>query len=154
MPTFCYKTEQFLPIEIYKSWDFFSSPANLTIITPPELDLVILPGQDSKEIYEGMMINYTVKPLLSFRLNWKTEICKVKKPLLFIDRQLKGPYKFWEHTHTFIERPGGVMVKDEVKYKLPYGVIGIAIHSLIIRHKIENIFTYRKNVLNKLFVHN
>jgi ligand-binding SRPBCC domain-containing protein len=33
-----FKAEQFLPITKEKAWDFFSSPKNLSVITPPEMD--------------------------------------------------------------------------------------------------------------------
>jgi len=151
MPTYYYVTEQLLPTDINKSWDFFSSPDKLALITPPAMDFKILTALDGREIYEGMLINYTVKPLWGLKFHWLTEICEVNKPLFFIDRQLKGPYKLWEHTHTFMEKDNGVLVKDEVKYQLHFGVIGNIIHSLLVRKKIEDIFIYRKNVLRQLF---
>lgn len=154
MHTFFYTTQQFLPIDVNRSWDFFSSAKNLALITPPELDFNILTSVGNKEIFEGMKIDYTVKPLFGLPLRWQTEICKVNKPLFFTDRQLKGPYKLWEHTHTFIEKDNGVLVKDEVKYKLPFGIIGSIAHSLIVRKKIENIFQFRKEALKKIFKNN
>lgn len=151
MKTFYFQTEQFLPVAINKAWDFFSSAKNLARITPPEMDFKILTALDDREVYEGMLIDYTVRPLLGFPVRWQTEICKVEKPSFFTDRQLKGPYRLWEHTHTFIEQENGVLIKDEVKYQLPFGIIGSIFHSLIVRKKIENIFSYRKVVLDKLF---
>lgn len=152
MSIFYYKTEQFLPISISKAWDFFSSAKNLALITPPEMDFKILTNLDGKEIYEGMIIDYTVKPLLSIALRWQTEICKVDKPFYFTDRQLKGPYKLWEHTHRYIEKNNGVLMEDEVKYQLPFGIIGTMANSLFVRKKIESIFTYRRDVLTKMFI--
>jgi ligand-binding SRPBCC domain-containing protein len=154
MAVYYYKTEQFLPIDANRSWDFFSSAKNLSLITPPQMDFKILTSLNNKEIYEGMLIDYTVKPLLGVKMNWKTEICSVEKPYYFTDRQLKGPYKVWEHTHTFIEKDNGILVKDEVKYELPFGIIGQLMHSLVVRKKIENIFLYRKKVLIKMFDNN
>jgi len=151
MPTFYYTTEQLLPTDLDKSWDFFSSAENLALITPPAMDFKILTALIGQEIYEGMLINYTVKPLWGVKFHWETEICKVNKPLFFTDRQSKGPYKLWEHTHTFIKKDNGILIKDEVKYQLPFGIIGNIIHSLFVRKKIEDIFTYRKKVLNQLF---
>lgn len=146
-----YKTDQFLPIDINKAWDFFSSAKNLALITPPELDFKILTSLTDATIYEGMLIDYRVKPLFHIPMYWQTEICKVKYPSFFTDRQLKGPYKLWEHTHTFIEQDNGVLMKDSVKYELPFGIIGKLAHSLIVQKKIENIFIYRKNILNRIF---
>ena len=151
MRTFYFKTEQFLNIDIHTAWIFFSSAKNLALITPPEMAFKILTTLDDKEIYEGMLIDYTVKPLLGIPVRWQTEICKVERPLFFTDRQVKGPYKFWEHTHTYIERDNGVLMQDEIKYQLPFGVIGNIFHSLVVRKKIEEIFKFRTKVLTKIF---
>jgi ligand-binding SRPBCC domain-containing protein len=146
-----FNTEQFLPIDILKAWSFFSDAKNLSVITPPELDFKILTDLDNEEIYEGMLIDYTVKPLLGIPVRWQTEIIKIDKPEVFTDRQLKGPYKTWEHTHTFSEKDNGVIMKDQVKYQLPFGIIGRIANSLLVRKKIENIFNYRREVLKKIF---
>ena len=146
-----YKTEHWLPISNTEAWKFFSSPQNLAVITPPEMDFKIL-SDIGNEIYEGMIIDYKVKPLLGIAMNWKTEICKVEQGKYFTDKQLKGPYKVWEHTHSFIESNGGVLMKDEINYQLPFSFIGNIAHWLFVRKKIENIFNFRKNTLNKIFI--
>jgi ligand-binding SRPBCC domain-containing protein len=154
MAVYYYHTEQFLTVDIQTAWDFFSSAKNLAVITPPELDFNILTQLDGMEIYEGMLIDYTVKPLFGIRLRWQTEIYKVKRPVSFTDRQLKGPYKTWEHTHTFIQKENGILMKDEVKYQLPFGIIGQLTNALIVRKKIKNIFSFRKYTLHKIFNEN
>lgn len=151
METFEFRAEQFLHIGIQKAWEFFSDAENLSVITPPEMQFKILTPVKDKEIYEGMLINYKVRPLFNIPVSWQTEISKVEKPYLFVDRQLKGPYKTWEHTHRFIEKENGILMQDSVKYSLPFGVIGKLTHSAIVRDKIENIFAYRKQILNQLF---
>lgn len=151
MSIYYFRTEQLLPIDMDTAWNFFSSANNLALITPPELDFKILTELNGQEIYEGMLINYTVKPLLGIPLQWETEICKVQKPLFFTDRQLKGPYKIWEHTHTYREVNNGILMQDEVKYQLPFGVIGDLAHLLFVKKKIENIFSFRKQVLESMF---
>lgn len=151
MKTYYYKAEQFLPTDIQTAWDFFSSAKNLAVITPPELDFRILTNLEDKEIYEGMIIDYTVKPLFGIPLHWKTEIQKINKPAMFVDKQVKGPYKLWEHTHTFMEKENGVLMHDIVKYQIPFGFLGTLAHSLIIRKKIEHIFSFRKEILEKFF---
>lgn len=146
-----FKADQLLPINKMKAWDFFSSPKNLSLITPPEMDFKILSSLNGEEIFEGMKIDYSVKPLFGIAVHWQTEIYKVENQKYFIDRQAKGPYKIWEHTHTFSEANGGVLIHDVVKYKLPLGFIGIFLNSILIGKKIERIFAYRKKVLENLF---
>lgn len=147
-----FKTEQFLPITKKLAWDFFSSPQNLSKITPPEMDFKILSEIYGKEIFEGMKIDYTVKPLFGIVVRWQTEICKVENQKYFTDKQAKGPYKLWEHTHFFTEAEGGVLMQDVVNYKLPFGIIGRVLNSILIKRKVESIFAYRKTILETLFV--
>ena len=154
MSIFYYRDEQFLKTDINAAWNFFSSAKNLAVITPPELDFKILTDLDGQEIYEGMLIEYKVRPLFGIPVYWKTEIASVNKPEIFMDRQLKGPYKIWEHTHTFIQKENGVLMKDEVKYQLPLGIIGRITNALIVGKKIRHIFTFRKEILNKIFNQN
>ena len=146
-----YKTEQLLPIGIEEAWRFFSSPKNLAVITPAELDFKILSNLEEEEIYEGMKIDYILKPLLKIPLHWQTEIIKVNKGKNFTDRQVKGPYKIWEHTHTFKPVKDGILMKDTIRYQLPFGFLGNIAHRLFVKKKIENIFIYRKNTLEKMF---
>ena len=152
MSVFQYKTEQVLPIDLEHAWDFFSSPKNLSVITPPEMDFKILTELNGQEIYEGMLIDYTVKPLLGIAMHWQTKICKVQKHKVFADTQLKGPYKLWEHTHTFEPLNDGVLMKDVINYELPFGFLGNIAHALLVKKKIENIFAYRKSILEKIFI--
>lgn len=146
-----YNTEHLLPISIEQAWDFFSSAKNLSKITPPEMSFKILTDLGDKEVFEGMLIDYIVRPVLGIPLPWQTEIFKVNKPNFFSDRQLKGPYKIWEHTHSFVQMENGVLVKDEVKYELPLGILGDIAHSVFVKKKVESIFKFREQALNRLF---
>lgn len=151
MKEYIFKATQLLPVDAATAWAFFSSAKNLSRITPPELDFKILSGAADGDIFEGMCIDYTVKPLFGIKVHWQTMIMQVNKPFQFMDRQLKGPYKKWEHTHTFTEQNGITSMHDEVRYAMPLGILGQLTHALIVRKKIEEIFTYRKKILNEIF---
>lgn len=149
-----FKTHQLLPISISEAWSFFSSPENLSKITPPEMDFKILTPNLPNKIYNGMLVDYMVKPIFGIKMKWKTEIMNVTQEKYFIDKQLVGPYSVWEHKHLFEANQNGVLMTDIVNYKLPFGLLGKLIHFIFIRRKIESIFEYRKNVLLKLFQQN
>ncbi len=143
--------EQWMPISVQEAWAFFSTANNLAKITPPEMGFVILSKLDGGPIYSGMLIDYIVKPLLGIPLRWTTEITGVSAPNVFTDKQLKGPYALWEHTHTFEQVKGGVKMTDEVKYALPLGVLGELAHSILVKKKLNDIFDFRERTLTKLF---
>jgi len=145
------RREQFLPVSIDKAWGFFSSPGNLSDITPPGMGFTILSQFTGEPIHTGMKIDYIVKPLLNIPLKWTTEITWVMEPYTFIDKQAKGPYALWEHTHTFSEVPGGVRMVDEVLYAMPLGILGRLVHFLVVNKKLKDIFDFRRDKLLQLF---
>jgi len=145
------KREQQLYCDIASAWSFFSSPHNLSRITPKEMGFVVLSNLTDSEIYKGMIIDYSVKPLLGIPLKWQTQITEVDYQKSFIDFQKKGPYKLWRHRHEFVPNQKGVLMIDTVDYELPFGFIGKIMHSLIVKKKLKNIFDYRNEVLEDLF---
>ena len=142
--------KQFLPIDLATAWDFFSSPANLPAITPPELGFKIKSDLPEK-MYPGMFIKYTVTPLLGIPLEWVTEITHVEEGRFFVDEQRVGPYAIWHHQHHFEEVEGGIHMTDIVDYKLPLGFIGNLFHNSIVKPRLDNIFEFRKKVLEEKF---
>lgn len=143
-------TIQKLPININYAWDFFSSPKNLSVITPPEMNFVIKTELPEK-MYAGMIIEYRVSPLFGIPLTWVTEITQVQEKLFFVDEQRVGPYKIWHHEHHFKTIHNGVEMTDVLHYKLPAGIMGKAINKIFIGKKVKSIFDYRQNKLTELF---
>lgn len=142
---------QKLPIPLKECWDFFSSPMNLKVLTPPHLNFKILSALEEKGMYSGQLIEYFVHPVLGIPIYWMTEITSVETLNYFIDEQRFGPYKFWHHEHRFREIPGGVEVEDIIHYKMPFGPLGKCINALKVRKDLEKIFSYRKAKLETLF---
>lgn len=143
---------QQLNCTIETAWEFFSSPYNLAKITPKELGFDVLTSLDKDaDIYPGMIIEYRVSPLLGIPLRWKTCITEVVPFHSFTDFQEKGPYKLWNHHHTFEPNEDGVLMTDHLTYALPFGLLGRFVHSLVVRRKVEEIFNYRHRVLEEKF---
>ena len=143
---------QRLPITIDKAWDFFSSHENLNEITPPDMNFQTLGNSNTDKMYSGQIITYKVSPLFGIPLYWMTEITHVREKEYFVDEQRKGPYTFWHHTHRFSEIPGGVEIYDQVYYELPFGLLGILVHKLVVKKRIAEVFDYRFKVLEKSLV--
>jgi ligand-binding SRPBCC domain-containing protein len=141
---------QFLSISPEEAWTFFSSPQNLNRITPADMNFRILSGGDGP-MHEGMMIQYTVTPLLGIPLPWVTEITHVKEGSFFVDEQRFGPYPLWHHLHRFDAVDGGVMMTDILHYRVPFGPVGKLLGRLFIDKKVNDIFEFRTNTLEKLF---
>ena len=141
---------QILPITLEEAWDFFSSPANLDAITPPDLGFSITTKLPPR-MYEGQIITYRVKLAPLVHVPWVTEIKAVEEGSSFIDEQRFGPYAFWHHRHLFEAVEGGVKMTDTVHYGLPFWVFGHVAHVLYVRRKLEWIFGYRRKILADRF---
>jgi ligand-binding SRPBCC domain-containing protein len=145
------KRTQFVKTDLATCWDFFSSPNNLNKITPKEMGFDVL-TEGVENMYEGLMIEYKVRPLLNIPLRWITEITHVKHQQYFVDEQRKGPYKIWHHEHHFKEVQGGVEMTDIVSYELPFGILGKMAHPLLVKKKLDQIFADRFKIVDELFV--
>lgn len=143
------KKVQVLPIDIQQAWDFFSTPSNLKLITPPSLGFNIISGHDEESIYAGQLIEYTVKPVFGIPVYWMTEITQVELMKYFIDEQRYGPYSFWHHQHHFKKVDEGVEMTDIVHYKIPFWFFGDVANSLFVAKQLEEIFEYRQQVVAK-----
>ncbi|AQX00314.1 SRPBCC family protein [Elizabethkingia anophelis] len=143
--------EQQLNCNIEEVWDFFSSPLNLSKITPKDMKFTVLSDLKNTLIYEGMEIDYLVSPVLGIPLKWRTRITQVNYKKSFTDLQAKGPYRYWNHYHEFIENDKGVLMKDSVDYELPFGLLGKLAHSLFVHKRLKSIFEFRYNFLEGYF---
>ena len=142
--------EQKINTDLNNLWEFISSPKNLSKITPNYMDFNIK-SKIPRKMYEGLIISYTVKPILGIKLNWVTEITHIKDKNYFVDEQRSGPYKMWHHEHILEETNDGIIMKDIISYIPPYGFIGLILNKLFIKKQVREIFHYRTKVLDDIF---
>jgi ligand-binding SRPBCC domain-containing protein len=64
---------------------------------------------------------------------------------------IRGPYRKWEHVHTFETIRGRTVVGDQVYYELPLGWIGELAHGLFVKSDLKDIFKYRAKKLAEIF---
>lgn len=143
--------KQYIPAPLEEVWQYFSRPENLNHITPEDMSFEILSDIENMPMYEGMIVQYRVSPLLGIKMRWVTEIKQVQEGRYFIDEQRFGPYAFWHHQHHFEEMNGGVLMTDILHYKIPFGILGTLADLLFVNKRIEEIFIYRKKAVERIF---
>jgi uncharacterized protein len=141
--------EQWIQQPIEKTYSFFKEAKNLELLTPDFLKFRVL-NQSSKEIQKGAKINYCLW-LRFIPFWWQSQIVDWEPNSSFSDKQLHGPYSHWFHTHEFIEKNGGTLIRDKISYRVPFGIIGDVVSSLFIKKDLEKIFSYRKKVIEEIF---
>lgn len=147
---FTLKTEIVRPYSINEVFEFFSKAENLEVLTPEFLNFQIKTPLPI-EMKKGAIIDYRIY-LYGIPINWRTNIISWEPPNMFIDKQIKGPYLLWEHTHSFSEEilNGNKQTKmvDFVKYRVPGGWI---VNKLFIERELRKIFKYRSSKMLEIF---
>jgi ligand-binding SRPBCC domain-containing protein len=143
-----FQREQFIARPLEEVFEFFAAAGNLERITPSWLRFKLL-GDEPIEMQAGTLIEYRLR-LHGIPLRWVTEIRAWEAGRVFVDRQLRGPYRLWEHRHEFAAVDGGTVVRDRVRYALPFGLLGEIAHRLFVRRDIERIFAFRNSSVARL----
>jgi ligand-binding SRPBCC domain-containing protein len=133
--------EQLLPLSTAEAFDFFSDASNLEAITPPWLRFRVL-TEAPIEMRAGALVEYELV-LHAVPLRWLTRIEVWEPGVRFVDAQVRGPYSHWRHTHGFEPRGGGTLMRDVVRYAIPYGPLGALARVAFVRRDLERIFDHR-----------
>jgi ligand-binding SRPBCC domain-containing protein len=141
--------EQWIPASLDRAFEFFGDAANLERITPPWLGFRILTPLPV-EMRTGARIAYRIR-LGGVPTRWVARITRWEPPSAFVDLQESGPYALWEHLHEFAPLGSGVLMRDRVRYALPFGYLGRAVHRSLIRSLLARIFDYRFAVIREHF---
>jgi ligand-binding SRPBCC domain-containing protein len=141
--------EQLLEVGLERAFGFFSRAENLEAITPPWLRFEIVTPTPI-EMRAGTRIRYRLR-LRGVPVSWLTEIEEWDPPRAFVDRQLKGPYALWHHTHSFeAVDDRRTRMLDVVRYGHRLGPLGSVAEHLIVRRDLERIFDYRRDAIAAL----
>lgn len=140
-----------VPYKLDEVFDFFSNAENLEYLTPENLAFNIL-NPKPIEMKVGKTIDYKLK-LYGIPFSWKSEISKWEPPNSFMDVQLKGPYSYWEHLHSFKdlgsnEHGWSTEISDTVHYNQLGGKL---VNELFIKPNLRKIFSFRKEQMRKKF---
>src|SRR5690242_11474856 len=121
MKVYTLRRRIWVPHPLIEVFDFFARAEDLERLTPPWLHLHILTPPPIA-MQQGTNIAYALR-VRGIPLQWVSKIEKWNPPYEFVDVQIKGPYKFWHHTHRFSSTKGGTAIEDTVEYALPFGLL-------------------------------
>ena len=134
-----------VPATLDEAFAFFSAANNLEQLTPSWLNFRIrtpLPPV----MRQGLLIEYEIR-LYGLAIPWLTRIDVWEPGIRFVDRQVRGPYRWWHHEHRFEPAASGTRVIDDVEFvpRVAWLTRGK------VQRDVERIFTFRQETLAALF---
>ena len=143
---FTLESVQWLPRQPAAIFDFYADAFNLELLTPSLLQFRVLTLPPIKMV-AGVEIAYRLR-LHGFPMSWRSRITLWDPPNSFVDEQISGPYRYWQHRHTFTPDRGGTLVRDVVEYSVLGGWLT---DRLLVRRDLNRIFSYRQERLAEIF---
>lgn len=135
------------PVEVFS---FFADARNLERITPPFLRFRLV-GALPDRVEQGTLIRYRLR-LHGIPIRWLTRIEEWHPNRRFSDLQLRGPYRYWHHTHEFEpDRSGGTLMRDTVRYAMRAGPLGRLVRRLLVEGDLQRVFDYRRDEIARIF---
>ena len=167
-----FETSQWVPFPVGLVFAFLANPANLPHLMPPRFQTQIEDARlqpppsrpahsDPARRFRSMAAGVGSEILISFypvrwirkRASWMARITEFAWNSHFCDEQATGPFTQFRHRHgikaEFRDWYEGTLVKDQIEYTLPWGLIG-KIGGLLIERKLEQAFAYRQKRLPEI----
>src|SRR5271167_2853086 len=166
-----FEAEQWIAAPLPRVFAFFADPRNLPRIMPPkqgatlvQLNLVPPPfpadatppdGERMAGVGTEIVFKFRAIPHLPMHERWTALITEFSLNEHFNDTQKQGPFRRWDHTHSFaaktINGRQGTLIHDVVEYEVGFGMIGRMLERLFFQRRLRATFEYRKTALEKIF---
>jgi ligand-binding SRPBCC domain-containing protein len=146
MPVF--ETSVVLDCSRERAFEFLLRPANVALISPPELGLNFVNPPDIVEL--GSRIEFKIQGYGQVQ-TIVHEITSLVHPEQIIETQIRGLFASWVHEHGFdTNERGQVIVIDRIDFEPPAGILGLLIPADKIMDQLEDGFAHRHAQLQKL----
>jgi ligand-binding SRPBCC domain-containing protein len=86
----------------------------------------------------GLMLEHTSK------------ITQYEPPTFFQDVMTAGLFKSFEHDHRFQEQEGATVMRDEIRFSAPFGVLGLMVERMVLRNYLTRFLLERNKFVKQV----
>jgi ligand-binding SRPBCC domain-containing protein len=119
---------------------------------PDALRLLIPPWEPTRVLDAAPDLCVGAEAVVETRLLWLVPVRWLARhtlydpPRVFEDVQIEGPFKSWRHRHVVEPHEKGAVLRDEVDFETPFGVVGRLAAPLLVEPRLRRLFDYRHRV--------
>ncbi|MCF8088014.1 MAG: TIGR01777 family oxidoreductase [Desulfotignum sp.] len=140
-----------IPVQVARLFAWHARDGAIQRLTPPWAPLT-LKWRQGNGIDKGVRVGFDMR-VLGVPMTWEAEHIDYYENRMFKDRQIRGPFARWEHTHLFApDSKQGAVMTDQVAYQLPGGWLSAPFYGHV-QKELARMFDYRHRVLAHDLVH-
>lgn len=87
---------------------------------------------------------------LGIRQRLTSKITALKRPRMFVDEMQRGAFKSLHHTHLFEPKDGGTLMRDELIYESPLGMLGKMADALFLENYMRRLLIGHNDYIKKM----
>jgi hypothetical protein len=130
-----------MPVSAQELFAWHERPGAFERLMPPWDRIEVVSREGSIRDGDRLIMRLRQGPL---KLIWEALHSNYVAGTRFTDRQVRGPFKFWEHTHECIAHETETStLRDSIEYRLPMGAIGQRMGGEFVAGMLENMFAFR-----------
>ncbi len=134
-----------IPVQVPKLFAWHARDGAIQRLTPPWAPMT-LKRRQGRGIDKGVRVEFDMR-VLGVPMTWEAEHIDFCQDRMFKDRQIRGPFGRWVHTHQFApEGAHGSIMTDLVAYQLPMGYLSALFYPLA-QKELARMFDYRHRIL-------
>jgi ligand-binding SRPBCC domain-containing protein len=123
-----------------RAFEFIADPANLALVTPPEMHLEII--DPPPRVALGVKLKaragrYGIKQTMV------NEVTRFEEGVGFTDEQVEGPFKKMVHSHRVDAHDGGTQLTDTFDFEAPGGLLGFVMTNDRILSELKTLAAFR-----------
>lgn len=131
-----------------KAWDFLVRPANLKLITPPDVGLHLVEAPEVLEL--GSKLLFKVQGWGQVQ-QFLHEITAFEANKQLSEEMVKGLFGRWVHDHVLTtDANGETVITDRIEFEPPSGLLGFLVNKKKILEYLDDGFDHRQKQLKKL----
>jgi uncharacterized protein (TIGR01777 family) len=144
------RTERYLarspmPVTARALFDWHARPGAFERLSPPFDPVKVVEHPSGLAVGGRTVLRVRVGPFLRPFVAVQTGL---EDGVSFSDAQVSGPFALWEHTHRMLPAgPDRSVLEDDLRYRLPLGLVGNLGGQKLVRAKLEALFAYRHTLV-------
>jgi uncharacterized protein (TIGR01777 family) len=129
-----------VPVSVAEAFAWHERPGAFARLQPPWEAVEILAVDEGLEV--GAKVRVRLRLFGPLRMTAEFHYTQYQKNVVFVDEQVRGPFRQWRHEHRFVALNGGrsCRLEDIIHYRAPIGT------EAIVRRKLRRMFEYRQRI--------